>query len=384
MHFRDPPRRRPAASKASTGAISSNGDEAAIPTGDTLDFVDLATGALSRSEGGSAGQVLTVAFTPDGKTAVAVDDQRRVTIWHPGQPQPIETFLGHAGNIDDIAISADGSTVFTTSLDGAIFEWDLGQNRRFGKAFDLGRPTTENVTLRAGPPLAIEPHTGLLAASLNTNGRVSILSPRTFSVLKSFAASAARGANVDAVATSPAGTQLAVAWSVPTNGPNPIAHGFVDVWNVSGTSRLVRHLAGLGGSVNALAWSPDGAQVAAVGTLASGSGQLVIWDAQNRKTVANIRRKAAGYSVAFSPRRPSACQQLGRRRPRHDFWPERRFGRSRYSAATRAGRVLAHRNARDRLERGHRAALERPDRPRVRAHRLQLPPERTGSGHLLQ
>ena len=41
--------------------------------------------------------------------------------------------------------------------------------------------------------------------------------------------------------------------------------------------------------------------MAAVRTLASGSGQLVIWDAQNGKTVANIRRKAAGYSVAFSP-----------------------------------------------------------------------------------
>ena len=56
----------------------------------------------------------------------------------PPHRQPIEALLGHAGRAARRAFSADSHTLYTTSLDGAVLEWDLGGARRFGRPFTTG------------------------------------------------------------------------------------------------------------------------------------------------------------------------------------------------------------------------------------------------------
>ncbi len=295
-----------AASAGLVAAISADGREAAIPVlGGSLDFVNLASGRVTVSEGGSSSSIEAVSFTPDGRTAVTVDDERQVRIWHPGAPAPVETLLGHAGRIVGVTVSADSRTLFTASLDGAVFEWDLSGRRRFGQLFALGRPTPGAATFAFPPPLAVEAATGEFAVSPSSNARVSIVSAATLKVERTFAVASNPAANVVALASSPRGRELAVAWSLPGSGLNGVARGRVDVWDVSGRPRLLRRLAGPGGSVDAVAWSADGRQIAAIGTFSgafsAGAGRLVRWDAATGRVVARRERPAEGVSVTFSP-----------------------------------------------------------------------------------
>ena len=66
-----------------------------------------------------------------------------------------ETFAGHEDRVLGIAFASDGQTVYTCSLDGAIFAWDLGGKRRFGRPFQVPAASVMNYDTSTLPPLAI-------------------------------------------------------------------------------------------------------------------------------------------------------------------------------------------------------------------------------------
>jgi WD40 repeat protein len=73
--------------------------------------------------------------------------------------------------------SADGRTLYTSSLDGTVIKWDLGSQRRFGRPFTTGaRAPTQTLDIPLAPPLAISPDGTQFAArtAANTVGIFSL------------------------------------------------------------------------------------------------------------------------------------------------------------------------------------------------------------------
>src|SRR5262249_51296251 len=143
---------------------------------------------------------------------------------------------GHENKTLGIAFSADGKRLFTSSLDGAIFEWDLAGEQRFGRPFqvpgvDSAQPTSSrSSTIPLTPPLALPPAGSRFATRIGAH-RVGLFSMRTLRQAGSFAVNI--GGPIDTITWSPRGDVLAI--SSPT--------GRVQLWSIHPKPRLVRTLA---------------------------------------------------------------------------------------------------------------------------------------------
>jgi WD40 repeat protein len=77
--------------------------------------------------GGHAGQVLSVAYAPDGATLASGGDDGVVRIWdaHTGQQlQQLQQLTAPPGKVDSLAYAPDGATLASGGKDGAVRIWD--------------------------------------------------------------------------------------------------------------------------------------------------------------------------------------------------------------------------------------------------------------------
>jgi WD40 repeat protein/class 3 adenylate cyclase len=218
------------------GALSPDGRTIIFGSSATgaVSFVDLSNGRVTTGTGKTGVGVQDVGFSPTGRVAVSTDENGHVTVWNPRTAEVVDTFTGHEDRTLGLTFSADGKTLYTCSLDGAIFAWDLSGKRRFGHPFAFN--ATNPQTLNAPPvqPLAVssdsrEFATRLQGLTVGIFGVSSLKREASFTI--PFKNADAQSA-VDALAWSPRAPLLAVASS----------DGSMDLWNVAGKPRLVRAL----------------------------------------------------------------------------------------------------------------------------------------------
>jgi WD40 repeat protein len=94
---------------------------------------DAATGKLIRGFKDDNGQILSVAFSRDGKKILTGSNNLRnnregaectAALWDAGAGNEIQAFRGHTGTIGSVAISPDGKQVLTGSEDSTARLWN--------------------------------------------------------------------------------------------------------------------------------------------------------------------------------------------------------------------------------------------------------------------
>jgi WD40 repeat protein len=72
------------------------------------------------------GEVLSVAFRPDGRTVASTSWDRTIKLWNVTTGAERETLEGHAYSVEAVAFSPDGKTLASGSRDKTIKLWEVG------------------------------------------------------------------------------------------------------------------------------------------------------------------------------------------------------------------------------------------------------------------
>ncbi|OCK96077.1 putative G-protein beta WD 40 repeat-containing protein [Cenococcum geophilum 1.58] len=285
-------------------AFSPDGKQITSGSGDgTIKLWDATTGDLQKTLAGDSGSVQAVAFSPDGKQIASGSDDRTIKLWDATTGDLQKTFAGHSGWVHAVAFSPDGKQIASGSSDGTIKLWDamtgdlqktlagslqLGPRRRILARRQADRVgATSRRRSQAAPARSTASHSRP-TASRSRRGQVigpSSYGDATTGDLQKMLAGDSGW--VHAVAFSPDGKQIASGSSDWT----------IKLWDAM-TGDLQKTLAGHSGWVHAFAFSPDSKQIAS----GSSDETIKLWDA----TTGDLQKTLAGHSgwiraVAFSP-----------------------------------------------------------------------------------
>jgi WD40 repeat protein/uncharacterized caspase-like protein len=235
---------------------------------------EAASGREIRRLATDGGMVVSVALSPDGKTALTGSLDTSVRLWDLETGRELKRFVGHTKAVAKVAFMPDGKSIVSgaTAEDSTVRVWDIATGkelRRFGK---------KNSRLTS---LAVSPDGGSILTG-NSDTSVRLWDAATGREVRDFKG---HESGVNSVAFSPDGRKAV------SGGDDPA----IRVWDVAGGTEI-RQISS--GSVNSVAFSPDGRTV-----LAGGDSKLAtLW---NVETGARVREPFKGHgetigSVAFS------------------------------------------------------------------------------------
>lgn len=187
---------------------------------------------------GHSGTVNNLAWSPDGVTLCSCSSDNTARLWNIATRKETQVYQGHSQPVRSIAWNADGSQVASGSEDYTVQVWD-----RSG-------------TLLNGPFNLLATVTGLAWNALNTGIFASTLGEglREIALLTNHVSIARIKSFLSAMALSPDGRYLALGTK----------SGYVDVYTIADFKQVSNHFSHKG-EVLALAWSPDGTQLASGG-----------------------------------------------------------------------------------------------------------------------
>ncbi len=271
----------------------------------------------TRTLTGHGGDVLAVAFAPDGRLLASGSSDQTIRLWDPVTGEERKLLRGHTGAVRTLAFAAHHSQLLASgSTDGTVRIWDGAQGREM---------KTLSGRLGAIRGVAFAPD-GQSLASVGDDGSLRLWD---WQAGKETKATKSRPGTLHSVVFSPAGTALATGgseslaylWDVATLGRRGVstghagavqavafapdgalvatgaADGGVRLWDMA-TGQERRALPGQAGSVYAVAFTPDGRLVAA----ASANGTIQLWDVGTGKVDAVLAgHTGPALTLAFSP-----------------------------------------------------------------------------------
>jgi WD40 repeat protein len=194
--------------------------------------------------GGHAGWVNCVAYSPDGSAFATGGGDGEIRLWDSATVTPTRQLTGHAGPVSALSWSPDGAAIVSGGEDTTVRFWHVASASQ-----------THQVTAHSHPVRAVawSPDSSRVASAANAVRIWDAVSGQQSGQFKG------HSHEIRAVAWSPDGVTIAS------------GAGTVRLWDpVTGEQRA--QFKAHSHEIRALAWSPDGR------TLASGAGTVRLWD----------------------------------------------------------------------------------------------------------
>ena len=219
--------------------------------------------------------VRSVAFSPDGNTLASGSDDQTIRLWDVSSGHHLRTLQGHKNQIWSVSFSPDGKTVASGSADQTIRLWEVSS----GLCLNTFQGHTDWVRSVAFSP------DGNTLASGSDDQTIKIWDVKTGRCFNTLQAS--HSSRIRSVAFSPNGMTIA----------NCTENQIILLWDVN-TGQCLQTLLGHANQVWSVSFSPDG------NTLASGSDDQTIrlWEVKSGQclnTLAGHTNRV--WSVSFSP-----------------------------------------------------------------------------------
>jgi WD40 repeat protein len=240
-----------------------------------------------------------LAFSPDGRRLATASLDKTATVWEIDGARELRQLRGHTDMVTSVLFSADGDAVLTGSWDGTVKVWNAGHEPAFralrghtshvanlafapdGKRIASAGPESVRLwDLEAGREV-FHLDTAMQCVSFRHDGHLLATGGRDDTVrLWDVSGTAGRPTQVremaghtgrvSAVAFRPDGKQVASASTGNQDGKKP---GEVYLWGAD-TGERTGQLAGLKTSVLSLSWRPDGRRLATL----SADGSVRVWE----------------------------------------------------------------------------------------------------------
>jgi WD40 repeat protein len=271
-------------------AWSPDGKRIASGSGDhTVQVWDARDGSHVYIYRGHSSDVSTLAWSPDGKYIASAGLDNTVQVWEAATGKLVYTYRGHGDVVYDVAWSPDGTRIASASNDGTVQVWH---------AF-TGNPilTYKSLPSSRGAPapwnaVAWSPDGKRIV--IGGIGNIEVLDVASGKDIGSYGYNSAI---VHALAWSPDGRYIAIGSSTE----------MVEIWDLV-TGQNIFNYRGHYGDVLCVAWSPDGKRIVS----GSSDGTAQVWDALTGDNAYTYRGHADYYwghltsgasvnSVAWSP-----------------------------------------------------------------------------------
>jgi WD40 repeat protein len=221
---------------------------------------------------GPKGEILSVAFSPDGKTIAGGSADKTIWLWDSASGEIRHSLKEHAAGVRTIAFSPDGKTIASGGDDRELLLWDAA-NGKLRERRHLRYDVMSIAFSPDGQTIVVGSGALYLFNAANLNGAFREIATDEFYVL--------------AVAVSPDGKTIAGS-----------TRGQINLWDVESGS-LKRTLAKGKVAARSIAFAPDGRRL--VG--GSGEGKVLLWDVPSgdlKRTIDGSRGNT--IAVAIPPR----------------------------------------------------------------------------------
>jgi WD40 repeat protein/ABC-type dipeptide/oligopeptide/nickel transport system ATPase subunit len=218
---------------------------------------------------GHNNSVMSVAFSPDGKTIVSGSDDNTIKLWNL-EGKELCTFIGHNNSVISVTFSPDGKTIASGSLDNTIKIWNL-EGKELCTFIGHNNSVISVTFSPDGKTIA--------SGSLDNTIKIWNLEGRELCTFTG------HSKGVVSVTFSPDGKTIASGSFDNT----------IKTWDLEGKELLT--LTGHSNVVRSVIFSPDGK------TIASGSfdNTIKIWDLEGKELHKLTGHNNGVLSVAFSP-----------------------------------------------------------------------------------
>lgn len=221
-------------------------------------MLDIETGEEIKQYFHGYAPIMSIAYSPDGLTAVAAGGDQLLMLWDLDTGRILHIFNGHTGWISDVAFSDDGQHLISSSDDHTVRYWDV----RSGT--EVQRLVGHTAPVHA---VSFSPD-GEIVASASVDRSIILWDSQTGEMIRQLRGHESR---IGSIEFSPDGLRLVSGSSDHT----------VRVWDVATGQELQRLTSDL--AVSAAAISPDGryvlaAETNAVSALTPSAIGLRLWD----------------------------------------------------------------------------------------------------------